>query len=163
MLVGSNRCARLYACVSPYLNHPAMYEHRGILVASATTKWRMSILGFLRKFIAFAVEFVTQRKPWEDQPNRRYRGEGQYTEFSRSWSTRAERGIQERDYMTRINQERLGGGTHWRGVQIQDQWQEPPKYQNEDAGLQRTTRRRFMVVSNPDPPDESDTEVEMMN
>jgi hypothetical protein len=37
------------------------------------------------------------------------------------------------------------------------------KCQNEDAGLQRITRRRFMVVSNPDPPDESDTEVEMMN
>ncbi|KIK99632.1 hypothetical protein PAXRUDRAFT_822550 [Paxillus rubicundulus Ve08.2h10] len=37
------------------------------------------------------------------------------------------------------------------------------QYQNEDVGLQRTTRRRFMVVSNPDPFDESDTEVEMMN
>lgn len=34
-------------------------------------------------------------------------------------------------------------------------------YQHEEASMQRTTRRRVMVVSNPDPTDESDGEVEI--
>lgn len=130
------------------------------------------------------MEFVTQRRIWKETGKRRNHSEAQYAEFPRSWSTRAEREWQGMDSMFRINRRHLGGRTQFQGAQISYHWQTPPKvratgaqgtvprliqvreqyqrYQHEAPSMQRTSRRRVMIVSNPDPTDDSEGEFEMM-
>jgi len=113
------------------------------------------------------MEFVTQRRTWKETEKRRHHDDAQYAELPRSWSTRAERELQEMDYMFRINRRQLRGRKQLQGTQISYHWQTPPKSryqlcQHEEESMQRTSKRRVMVVSNPDPTDDSEGEFEMM-
>lgn len=130
------------------------------------------------------MEFVTQRRTWKETGKLHDHSDAQYAEFPRSWSTRAGREWQEMDYMFRINRIHLGERTQLQGVQIPYQRQTLPKvrvtavqrtiprltwgweqhqlHQHEEASMQRTSRRRVMIVSNPDPTDDSEGEFDMM-
>lgn len=130
-----------------------------------------------RRFVTLAMEFVAQRKTWKERGKRRNHGNAQYPEFPRSWSTRAERELREMDYMFRNRRRQQGERTHLEGAQIQCHWQTvratavqstSPRlirfweqyqlYQHEEASMHRTSKRRVMIVSNPDPTDDSEEE-----
>jgi len=122
------------------------------------------VLELFRKFVALAMEFVTRRRTWKEPGKRRNHSDIHYAEFPRSWSTRAERGLQEMDHMFKSNRRHLGETTQLQETQTPCHWQAPPKYQlyqHEEVSVQRTHKRRVMVVSNPDPPTDDEEEFEM--
>lgn len=138
-----------------------------------------------QRFVALAMEFVKQRKTWKATGKRRKRSDVQYAEFPKSWSTRAEIEWQEVDYMFRNSRRHLRGQTQFQGTETSSDsdWQTPPTvratavqrtvvrltcvweqyrlYQHEEMSMQRMYKRRVMVVSNPDPADDSDGEFEI--
>ncbi|KAI6151342.1 hypothetical protein EDD17DRAFT_1637654 [Pisolithus thermaeus] len=125
-----------------------------------TCEVTMSILEIIREFVTRAVELLKNQKPWRGRLVKKAKEDQCHETVYRKPNTVVvvERQMRMRDFAAPVN--RVQNVPQPNRVVVRPQCTDPPKYPGEEIQQQqRITRRRIMVVSNPDPI-ESDSETD---